>query len=226
MRKLITAAFISLDGVMQAPGGPEEDPSRGFAFGGWTAPYWNEPAGQEKLGAFMGEIFTPPFDLLLGRRTWEIFAAHWPHVGNDDPMGAMLTRATKYVATRSPQRLTWTNSVALSGDPVVEVAKLKQQDGPVLLTQGSSELVHALLQHDLIDELRLLTFPVILGRGKRLFTEAAAPCSLSLTRAEVGPTGVVMTVHKRRGAIQTGSFAMDEPSAEELARRASLAGEG
>ncbi len=133
MRKLVTAAFVSLDGVMQAPGGPEEDPTGGFAHGGWTVKYWDEP-----MGAFMGGIFSEPFDLLLGRKTYEIFAAHWPFMGADDPIAGVFNQVTKYVATSSDSPLTWANSVALRGDVANEIAKLKQGKGPTLLTQGSA----------------------------------------------------------------------------------------
>src|SRR4051812_28583982 len=147
MRKLVAAAFVSLDGVMQAPGGPREDPTGGFTQGGWTVNYWDEPMGQ-----FMGGIFTDPFELLLGRKTYEIFAAHWPFVGKDDPIGKVFNAVTKYVATTSTEPLTWANSVALRGEAAAEIARLKREDGPVLLTQGSSGLLQTLLAHDLIDE--------------------------------------------------------------------------
>src|SRR3954468_5903244 len=136
MRKIVAAAFVSLDGVMQAPGGPQEDPTGGFSHGGWTFHYWDEPMGQ-----FMGGMFASPFDLLLGRKTYEIFAAHWPFVEGSDPVAASFNAVTKYVATSSTEPLTWTNSVALRGNVAAEIARLKQEDGPVLLTQGSSGLL-------------------------------------------------------------------------------------
>ncbi|MBY5829265.1 dihydrofolate reductase [Rhizobium ruizarguesonis] len=221
MRKLVAAAFVSLDGVMQAPGGPREDPTGGFTQGGWTVNYWDEPMGQ-----FMGGIFTDPFELLLGRKTYEIFAAHWPFVGKDDPIGKVFNAVTKYVATTSTEPLTWANSVALCGDAAAEIARLKQQDGPVLLTQGSSGLLQTLLAHDLIDEFRLLTFPLVLGPGKRLFGQGAKPEALKLTANTISTTGVIMSVYERAGAIKTGTFELAQPSEAEIERRERMKREG
>ncbi len=221
MRKLIAAAFVSLDGVMQAPGGPPEDPSGGFTHGGWTVPYWDEP-----MGRFMDEMFSEPFDLLLGRRTYEIFAAHWPFVGNGDPIAERFNAVTKYVATSSAQPLAWQNSVALRGDVAAAIGRLKQEDGPTLLTQGSSVLLQTLLAHDLIDEFRLLVFPVILGSGKRLFGGGAKPGALTLTATSVSTSGVTMSVYERAGAITIGSFELEHPSEAELARRERMKREG
>jgi dihydrofolate reductase len=221
MRKLVAAAFISLDGVMQAPGGPPEDPTGGFAFGGWTVPYWDEP-----MGRFMDEMFGQPFDLLLGRRTYEIFAAHWPFVGAGDPIGERFNAVTKYVATSSTEPLAWANSVGLRGDVAAEVARLKQGDGPTLLTQGSSVLLQALLAHDLVDEFRVLVFPLLLGSGKRLFGPGTIPGALKLAASTVSTTGVFMGVYARAGAVTTGSFALAEPSEAEIARRARMEREG
>jgi dihydrofolate reductase len=221
MRKVIAAAFVSLDGVMQAPGGPPEDPTGGFTQGGWTVNYWDEAMGQ-----FMGGMFTNPFDLLLGRKTYEIFAAHWPFVGAEDPVGQSFNAVTKYVATTSSQALTWKNSVAIRGDVVAEIAKLKQGNGPDLLTQGSSVLLQTLLKHDLIDEFRLLTFPVLLGPGKRLFGAGAKPGALKLTETKVSTTGVIMSVYHPAGAINIGTFELQQPSEAEIARRARMQREG
>jgi dihydrofolate reductase len=221
MRKLIAAAFVSLDGVMQAPGGPPEDPSGGFAHGGWTVPYWDEP-----MGRFMDEMFSRPFDLLLGRRTYEIFAAHWPFVGNGDPIAERFNAVTKYVATSSAQPLAWQNSVALRGDVAAAIGRLKQEDGPTLLTQGSSVLLQTLLAQDLIDEFRLLVFPVILGSGKRLFGGGAKPGALTLTATSVSTSGVTMSVYERAGAITIGSFELEHPSEAEMARRERMKREG
>lgn len=222
MRKLVAAAFVSLDGVMQAPGGPTEDPTGGFDLGGWTVNYWDESMGQ-----FMEETLSAPFDLLLGRKTYEIFAAHWPFVeGEDKPMGELFNGVTKYVATSSRQPLTWQNSVNLGPDVPGEIARLKQGDGPTLLTQGSSVLLQTLLEHDLIDEIRLLTFPLLLGPGKRLFGPGTRPGALKLTASKQSSTGVVMSVHERAGAISTGSFALAEPSAAEEARQDRMKREG
>lgn len=221
MRKVVAAAFISLDGVIQAPGGPTEDPTGGFAQGGWTVNYWDEPMGQ-----YMGESFSKPFDLLLGRKTYEIFAAHWPFVPAGDPTAALFNAVTKYVATTSPDPLAWVNSVALRGDVAAEIARLKQTDGPNLLTQGSSVLLQTLLEHDLIDEFRLMIFPLVLGPGKRLFGRGTKPGALKLTATTVSTTGVIMTRCERAGAIRTGTFQMAEPSDAEVARQARMQREG
>lgn len=214
MRKIVTMAFVSLDGVMQAPGGPEEDPSGGFEHGGWTAPLFDEVAG-----AAVDDVFSQPFDLLLGRKTYDIFAGHWPLVPLDpaargyDEGNAQIARlfngVTKYVATHRPDSLRWQNSEALGGDVVARLRELKRGDGPPLLTQGSSELIQTLLAHDLIDELRLLIFPLSLGRGKRLFGEGAKPAGFKLEKAIASPNGIVIARHVRAGDVATGSFALD-----------------
>lgn len=219
MRKVIAATFVSLDGVMQAPGGPEEDTAGGFKFGGWTFHYWDEVMGEA-----MGGTFNAPFDLLLGRKTYEIFAAHWPQIQND-PIADSFNAVKKYVATRSDRPLTWNNSVALR-DAGTEVARLKQQDGPVLLIQGSSDLIQTLLANDLIDEFRLLVFPVVLGRGKKLFGDGALPIGLKLVESKASTTGVIISTYARAGEVKTGSFALEEPSEAELERRARAATEG
>jgi dihydrofolate reductase len=219
MRKVVAATFVSLDGVMQAPGGPEEDPTGGFAHGGWTFHHWDDAMGQ-----VMDKVFSAPFDLLLGRKTYEIFAAHWPYL-EGDPLAAAFNAATKYVATRSTQQLTWKNSVALA-DASREVARLKQLDGPTLLIQGSSNLIQSLLKSDLIDEFTLLIFPVVLGRGKKLFGEGAIPVGLKLVASRVATTGVVMNTYIRSGDVSTGSFALAAPTEAELARRRRMQAEG
>ena len=221
MRKVVAAAFVSLDGVMQAPGGPREDPTGGFSHGGWTVNYWDEP-----MGRFMGETFSSPFDLLLGRKTYEIFTAHWPFVDGSDPTAELFNAVTKYVATSSTEPLTWTNSVALHGDVAAEIARLKQEDGPNLLTQGSSILLQTLLAHDLIDEFRLLIFPLVLGPGKRLFGQGTRLGALKLTATTVSTTGVIMSVYDRAGAISTGSFERQPPSEAEIARQERMKREG
>jgi dihydrofolate reductase len=227
MRKIVVGAFLSLDGVMQAPGGPEEDPSSGFRYGGWIPPFWDDV-----IGAAMGESFAEPFDLLLGRKTYDIFAAHWPYVQADpsasdfDALNAEIAKQfgtiTKYVATHRPESLTWSNSEALGADVVQRLRELKQQDGPKLLTQGSTELLQLLLEHDLVDELRLLTFPVVLGQGKRLFSGGATPLALRLEKSVVSPSGAVIAHYERAGQVQTGSFAMEQPTPAELERRRNL----
>jgi dihydrofolate reductase len=171
-------------------------------------------------------MFSSPFDLLLGRKTYEIFAAHWPFVDPSDPMAASFNAVKKYVATSSAQPLTWTNSVALRGDVAAEIARLKKEDGPNLLTQGSSVLIQTLLAHDLIDEFRLLVFPLVLGPGKRLFGEGTKPGALKLTATSTSTTGVAMGVYQRAGAINTGSFELEHPSQAEVARRARMEREG
>jgi dihydrofolate reductase len=220
MRKLIAGVMMSLDGVMQAPGGPEEDPTGGFRFGGWVFPHFDDVLGQA-----MDQSFGAPFDLLLGRKTYEIFAAHWPYVGADDPIGKRFNEVTKYVATTSNTPLRWQNSVALH-DAVRDVARLKQQEGPALLTQGSTALLQSLLKADLIDEFRMTLFPVILGRGKRLFGEGTIPAGLKLTGSTVSTTGVTINTYVRAGDVETGSFAQIDPSKEELQRRERLKKEG
>jgi dihydrofolate reductase len=220
MRKVIAATFVSLDGVMQAPGGPEEDPAGGFKFGGWTFHHWDEVMGEA-----MGATFDTPFDLLLGRKTYDIFAAHWPYAPSGDPIAEKFNAVTKYVATRSDRPLSWNNSVALR-DAAAEVARLKQQDGPVLLLQGSSELIQTLLANDLIDEFRLLVFPVLLGKGKKLFGNGTLPIGLKLLESKASSTGVIMSTYVRAGEVSTGSFALEQPTEAELERRARIASEG
>lgn len=205
MRKIIAAAFVSLDGVMQGPGGPQEDTDGGFAHGGWTVPYWEN---DDVLEAAMGEVFSEPYDLLLGRRTYDIFAAHWPRLAGD-PMADALNGATKHVATHRPDSLTWQNTQWLGEDPVAALEALKQGDGARLLIQGSSNLTQTLLSAGLIDEFRLLVFPVVLGTGKRLFGGGAVPQALKLTTSRASRNGVILATYVPDGAIRTGSFALD-----------------
>jgi dihydrofolate reductase len=216
MRKIVAATFVSVDGVMQAPGGPEEDPTGDFNYGGWTFHYWDDA-----MGAVMDETFSKPFALLLGRKTYDIFAAHWPY-RPDDPIGKAFNAATKYVATHSPETLNWENSQSLGSDVVASLRKLKQEDGPVLLIQGSSELIQTLLAADLIDEFRLLIFPLVLGRGKKLFGGGTMPAAFKLTGSQASTTGVLMAAYERAGEIKTGSFALEEPTEAELERRRNL----
>lgn len=213
MRKLTGAVFLSLDGVMQAPGGPEEDPSGGFRFGGWTAPFWDE-----SLHGPVGKLFEADYDLLLGRRTYDIFAAHWPY-NRDDPIGAKFQRINKYVLTSSDEALEWENSHRLSGDTAATIAELMRSDGRDLLIQGSSTLYPPLLRAGLIDRLILITFPVLLGQGKRIFDGSEKPGALKLVDHFVSDKGVVFTTHEPAGEVPTGSFAMAQPSDAELQRR-------
>lgn len=203
MRKLIVPAFISLDGVMQAPGGPQEDTSGGFAYGGWVWPFADDS------GAVMGGVFAQPFELLLGRRTYDIFAAYWPHVPADAPhrgLADLFNGTTKHVATHHPGTLAWQPSRALGAEVAAAVRDLKRANGPALVTQGSSELVHQLLATDLVDELRLLVHPILLGHGKRLFDAAAQAAAFQLQSSTASPTGVLTCRYVRAGAVQTGSF--------------------
>jgi dihydrofolate reductase len=203
MRKIIVLSFVSLDGVMQAPGGPDEDRSGGFEHGGWTVPYFDEFSGK-----VMSEQMGRPFDLLLGRKTYEIFAAYWPlHNAPDDPVGTGLNRATKYVASKTLEKIDWTPSRLLKGDVVTEIRKLKEQHGPELQVHGSGDLIQTLLKNDLVDELWLKIFPVTLGRGKRLFAQGALPASFKLLDSRTSPSGVIIANYARAGAVRTGSFA-------------------
>ena len=203
MRKLIVPAFISLDGVVQAPGGPEEDTSGGFAYGGWVWPYADESSD------VMDGVFTRPFELLLGRRTCDIFAGYWPHVPEGAPhrgIADLFNGVAKHVATHHPDTLGWQNSHALGPDVVAAVRELKRGDGPDLVTQGSSDLVHQLLATDLVDELRLLVHPILLGRGKRLFDERAQASAFRLEASKSSPSGVLVNRYVREGEVRTGSF--------------------
>ncbi|TIV66871.1 MAG: dihydrofolate reductase, partial [Mesorhizobium sp.] len=192
--------------------GPEEDPVGGFKFGGWTFHYFDEVAG-----AGLDELFSKPFALLLGRRTYDIFAAYWPY--QKDPIADAFNPATKYVATHRPDSLTWQNTQSLGPDVVARLRELKQEDGPDLLIQGSGNLIQTLLANGLIDEIRLMTFPLLLGKGKRLFGDDAMPAAFKLVRSQATSTGVVMATYERGGEIRTGSFAHQEPSEAELERR-------
>ena len=198
MRKIIVLSMITLDGVIQAPGDPEEDPSGGFRYGGWTVPYVDD-----FLGKTMGEQMSGSSDLLLGRKTFEIFASYWPHHEDDWPG---VNRATKHVVSNTLTRHEWRNSVFLKGNVGDEIKKLKQQEGPDLHVYGSGNLIQTLLKHDLVDEFWLRIFPVTLGPGKRLFAEGTLPVAFSLQEATTSPTGVIVASYKRAGEVQTGSF--------------------
>ncbi|HEX4272692.1 MAG TPA: dihydrofolate reductase family protein [Rhizomicrobium sp.] len=218
MRRIVVATFISLDGVMQAPGGPAEDPTGGFSFGGWTAPHFDAA-----LGGAMGDILGRPFDLLLGRKTYDIFAGHWPFVTDpNDPIAPMFNRITKYVASRTRTPLDWQNSQLLGDDTVGALKKLKSEDGADLLVQGSSGLLQTLWQNGLVDEFSVLTFPLVLGKGKRLFGEGVAPVGLKLIKAQTFPTGVIVANYQPDGPVRIGDFQLAEPSAAELERRRNL----
>ena len=201
MRKLIVSTFLTLDGVMQAPGGPGEDDDGGFALGGWSVNYWDEV-----MPEVMGEAMKAPFDLVLGRRTYDIFAAHWPNAPEEE--GRALNEATKHVASRGTPTLEWQNSVLIEGDAAQGVAALKEQDGPELQVHGSGDLIQTLLRHGLVDTYRLWIFPLVAGSGKRLFGEGTAPAGLKLVDSRVSTTGVIMTTYEPAGEIVTGSFAL------------------
>ena len=215
MRKLTGAVFVSIDGVMQAPGGPEEDPTSDFRFGGWVQPYWSEDMGPFE-GVIMGE-----YDLLLGKRTYDIFSAYWPY-NQDNPIGAKFQRINKYVLTHSDEPLTWDKSHKLSGETAAAVAELKQTDERDLLIQGSSTLYPPLLSARLIDRLILLTFPVLLGEGKRIFDGSETPGGLKLVDSFVSDKGVVIATYEPAGEVPTGTFETKEPSEAELERRDKL----
>lgn len=200
MRTLTVAAFISLDGVMQAPGGPEEDRSGEFRFGGWIVPYADEATGQA-----ITDLFSPPFELLLGRRTYDIFAAYWPRIHNH-PIADPFNQVPRHVATHRADTLEWHNSHALKGNIVDAIRALKQQDGARLLTQGSGDLVRQLLAAGVVDELRLMIFPVVLGRGKRLFDDSALASAFTLANSTTTPGGVLITRYVRSGDVRTGTF--------------------
>jgi dihydrofolate reductase len=218
MRKVIVGAFVSLDGIMQAPGGPHEDPVGGFKYGGWVAPYFDETMGEA-----VGEMFDQPFDLLLGRKTYDIFAAHWPYVGADDPIGPLFDRITKYVATRNANlKLDWQNSQIVGPDVVAAVNELKSQGGPDLLTQGSIDFLQTLFKNDLVDEINISIFPVVLGNGKKLFGEGTSPTALKLVSSKVSGTGVTINKYVRGGQVMTGSFEFEQPTEAELERRKNL----
>lgn len=198
MRKIIVLSFISLDGVMQGPGGPDEDTSGGFTAGGWTVPYFDE-----FLGEVMGEQMNQPFDLLLGRKTFDIFAGYWPDHPDEGPE---INRATKYVVSNTLTSHDWDKSVFLSGNVVDAIKQLKQSDGADLQVHGSGKLIQTLLEHDLVDELWLKIFPVTVGKGKRLFAEGAIPAAFKLQESKTSPSGVIVASFARAGDLETGSF--------------------
>jgi dihydrofolate reductase len=204
MRKLIVSTFLTLDGVMQAPGGPEEDDSGGFQHGGWSVNYWDD-----QMGEVMGKAMSTGFDLLLGRKTYDIFAAYWPKAP-EEAGGKPLNDATKYVASRSRPTLDWAKSVLIESDAAEGVAALKQEDGPELQVHGSGNLIQTLMRHDLVDEYRLWVFPLVIGTGKRLFSDGTIPAGLRLVDHKVSTTGVVIATYEPAGEIVTGSFALDE----------------
>jgi dihydrofolate reductase len=223
MRKIIVGAMVSMDGVMQAPGGPTEDPTKGFKFGGWVMPYFAQEFGEE-----VDRLFSEKFDLLLGRKTYEIFAAYWPYYDEDARDGGIakhFKEVKKYAVSRSGEVDTsWQGSVLLRD--IADVKRLRQEDGPNLVTQGSTELVHALLANDLVDAMTLFTVPVVLGGGKKLFADGSAPHSYKLTRSRISSNGLMIAHYERGGEIKIGDTALDRPSKAEEARRERMKREG
>lgn len=201
MRKLVVLSFTTLDGVMQAPGGPDEDKSGGFKYGGWSTGYFDET-----LGNAMGEQMGHPFDLLLGRTTYDIFAGYWPKAPADDPAGQVINRARKYVVSHRPVSLEWKTTIPISGDVPAKIRQLKNEDGPEIQVHGSGNLIQSLLKNDLVDELWLKIYPVVLGSGKRLFAEGTIPAAFTVTKSQLAPSGVVVTNYARAGEVKLGSF--------------------
>ena len=223
MRKIIVGAQVSLDGVMQGPGGPWEDPTKGFTLGGWAMPYVDEVFGEE-----IDRSFTDQCDLLLGRKTYEIFAGFWPYYDENASAGGiakLFNRIKKYVVSRSGDVDTsWQGSVLLRD--IAEVKRLRDDDGPNLVTQGSTEFVHALLANDLVDAMSIFTVPVVLGGGKKLFADGSAPHRYNLTRSRVSTTGVLIGHYERAGDVTVGDTALDSPSDAERARQERMKREG
>jgi dihydrofolate reductase len=198
MRKIIVLSFISLDGVMQAPGGPQEDTSGNFKYGGWTVPYFDDFSGKVMAGQMR-----EPFSLLLGRKTFEIFASYWPKHESQWPG---VNNAIKYVVSKSLKNHYWINTVFINNNVVEEIIKLKNQNGPDMQVHGSGNLIQTLLKNDLVDELWLKIFPITLGIGKRLFDTGTLPAAYALAESKVSPTGVIIASYKRAGDVKTGSF--------------------
>jgi dihydrofolate reductase len=223
VRKIIVGAQVSMDGVMQAPGGPTEDPTKGFKFGGWAMPYFDQVAREE-----IDRLLNEKIDLLLGRKTYEIFAGYWPYYDETAPAGGiakLFKEIKKYVVSRSGEVDTsWQGSVLLRD--IADVKRLRGDDGPSLVTQGSTELVHALLANDLVDAIAIFTVPVVVGGGKKLFADGSAPHSFKLTSSRVSSAGVLIGHYERDGEIKIGSAALDSPSEREIARRERMKREG
>jgi dihydrofolate reductase len=222
MRKIVVGAQVSMDGVMQAPGGSTEDPTKGFELGGWSMPYFDEVFAEE-----IDRLFQK-FDLLLGRKTYEIFAGYWPYYeenGGPSDIGKAFRDCKKYAVSGSGDvETSWASSVLLRG--IADVKRLKQEDGPNLVTQGSTELVHALFANDLVDAISIFTVPVVLGSGKKLFVDGSAPHSFKLTRSRVSPNGLIVGHYEREGEIKTNDTSGDSPSDRERLRRERMKREG
>ena len=219
MRKLTINTFITLDGVMQAPGSPEEDPTGNFKYGGWSFHYWDEI-----MGKTMSEFMAKPFELLLGRKTYEIFAAHWPYIKND-PTANKFNTTKKYVVSKTVNKLNWNNSFLIKDNIVEEINKLKEQNGPELQVHGSSNLIKTLVNGKLVDLFNIWTFPVTVGNGKQLFGDGTNASALKLVDVKSSSTGVIIASYKPAGELKLGSFALENESGEELERRKKLAAE-
>ena len=219
MRKIIAITHVTLDGIMQAPGGPEEDPRGGFTHGGWAMLFSDEAGGEA-----LGKIMSGEFDLLLGRRTYEIFAAYWPYAG-DNPIAKAFNKAAKYVVTHSLDRFDWVNSHPVGGDAVDGIRRLKASDGPELHIWGSGELLQTLIAADLVDEFRVWIYPVVLGKGRRLFEKGLPPRGLTLVESRRTTTGVLLNTYRPAGPLPWGSHDPENPSEAEGARRRKLAAE-
>lgn len=216
MRKIIGSVFVSLDGVMQAPGGPDEDTTGDFRFGGWLFNFWDDEGGEQ-----VDKLFTPPFDLLLGRRTYDIFAAYWPYAtGEAKGLGERFDHAAKYVVTGGRQQLDWQNSHRV--ESIEAIADVKRSEGPDLIIQGSGTLYPQLLRAGLLDRLILMTFPLTLGSGKRWFGDGTPARAMRVIEHRITPGGVIIATYQPDGEVETGSFAAEEPSAAELERRAEI----
>jgi len=205
MRKLVVGTFLTVDGVMQAPGGPDEDREGRFEHGGWSVNYWDDMMGQ-----LITELTLQAGALVLGRKTYEIFAAHWPHVTGDDPVAAKLNSVPKYVASRTLDKVSWNNSTLIKGDVARAVAELKEQPGGEIQVHGSGDLAQTLIERGLVDEYRLWAFPLVLGEGKRLFAGGTVPGALKLVDTKTFSTGVAIHTYERAGAVEYGSFEVDE----------------
>jgi len=203
MRNLSVNTFMTLDGVMQAPGGPDEDDSGGFAYGGWSVNYWDD-----MMGELMTELMSEPFDLVLGRKTYDIFAAYWPNA-SEEAGAKPLNDATKYVASRSRPTLEWAKSVLIEGDVAEGVAALKNEDGRELQVHGSGNLIQTLMRHNLVDKYTLWVFPLVIGSGKRLFADGTVPAGLKLVDSKISTTGVVVGTYEPAGEIVTGTFPLE-----------------
>ncbi len=202
--KLVLGTFVTLDGVMQAPGGPDEDRDGGFEHGGWLVPHFDDDLGQ-----IMDALNDESDAVLFGRRSYEILASHWPHIGDEDPMAAKLNRVPKYVVSRTLETVDWANSTILEGDAAEAVARLKEENDGVLGVIGSADLIQTLLRHDFVDEFRLIVFPVVVGSGKRLFGEGTIPRTLRLVDTKITGSGVAVHAYERVGELEYGAMGLD-----------------